>query len=205
MKPSERRALQEKKRAQMEAEWNEKKASFEKSDTQGESSEPYQYSEQPAVPQSKNSKPYKRKEGFFQSHVRLITFIISTALVIFVLGPIGIDMLIASRNSQTVTDKEDIGINAVCAIYDRGGRITWDYFDNYNYTDYSSRKSGKRTREYPIKGSRLVLRVQGDFKGKKIYYVHLIDYVGEGDGIDTYVDVLVEDPRDFFEATMKEQ
>ena len=190
MKPSERRAMQEQKRAQMETEWNDKKVAEEHSDINDAS-------------HNRDGKPYKRREGFFQSHIRLITFIISSALVLFVLGPLGIDMLIASRNAQTVTDKKDITINEVCAIYNRGGRITWDYFDDYNYTDYSSRKNGKRTREYPIKGSSLILRVQGEYRGDKIYYVHLIDYSGKGDGVDQYVDVLVEDPRDFFEATMK--
>lgn len=185
----------------MEAEWNEKRVSEEHGGVSGT----YQNTEQASAPEKQNGRPYKRKEGFFQSHIRLITFIISSALVLFVLGPLGIDMLIASRNAQTVTDKKDITVNEVCAIYNRGGRITWYYFDDYNYTDYSSRKNGKRTREYPIKGSSLVLRVQGEYRGDKIYLVHLIDYSGNGDGVDQYVDVLTEDPRDFFEATMKEK
>ena len=188
MKPSERRALQEAKRAQKIAELNEK--------------EPINENEGSVHAPSEQAKPYKRREGFFQSNVRLITFIIASALVLFVLGPLGIDMLIASRNAQTVSNKQDISINAVCAIYDKGGRITWDYFDNYNYTDYSDKSNGVRTREYPIKDSRLVLRVQGDADSNYFHYARLIDYTGDGDGVDQYIDVLIEDPRDFFEATM---
>ena len=200
MKPSERRALQEAKRAQKIVELNEKESTTDN----GAPEEPtYEYKND-ASATKENAKPYKRREGFFQSNVRLITFIIAGALVLFVLGPLGIDMLIASRNAQTVSNKQDISINAVCAIYDKGGNITWDYFDNYNYTDYSDKSNGVRTREYPIKDSRLVLRVQGDADSNHFVYARLIDYTGNGDGVDQYIDVLIEDPRDFFEATMND-
>ncbi len=180
MKPSERRALKEEKLRQTEdkTENSYVNDNFEAAETE--------------------ETPYKRKEGFFQAHIRLITFIITATLVLTVLGPLGVDMLVASRNNKTVDNMKDIDIETVYAIYDNATVIEWKNFRNFNYTDYSyDNKDGKYiVREYPVSSSRLVLKVGGSSLDPHPDYAQLIDYrTGK------YVNVLIEDPRDFVKGS----
>ena len=205
MKPSERRALEAEKRARAEAEARERELTREREDSYAYAQAPVEEPDSP--PQNDTSTPmaeevkYKRKEGFFQSHVRLITFIITTALVVFVLGPLGIDMLVAARNDKTVQNKEDMSMSAVYSVHDSAELIEWKHFSKFNYTDYSGDyKTGNyRIREYPIKGSSLMLKVGGPEIKNRPDYVYLIDYeTGE------YIDVLLDDPREFVKSKEQE-
>lgn len=194
MKPSEKRAFEAEKRRIAEeraaSEMQEQEVTSTVTDTpQGsEDAKPY--------------KPYKRKEGFFQSHIRLITFIITATLVLTVLGPLGIDMLVAAKKDKVVNNKNDMGITTVYSIYDNADVIEWKNFRNFNYTDYSyDAKNGEYyVREYPISNSRLVLKVGGSSLNPQPDYVYLIDYrSGE------HIDVLKDDPRDFVRSTEQEK
>jgi len=197
MKPSEKRALREAKlREAEEAAKKEVEEAILRDDAAAlvteDSSRPTDGLEPSSVEQERV--PYRRREGFFQAHVRLITFIITATLVMTVLGPLGIDMLVASKNNPTVTDRKDMEMATVFLIHDNAATIEWKNFKNFNYTDYSyENRSGKFTvREYPIANSRLVLKVGGSSLSAFPEYIQLIDYrSGE------YVNVLVEDPRDF--------
>lgn len=188
MKPSEKRALREQKLREDE----------ELAQTQLSESIEFETPEAPHPQTDGNapqeSKPYKRKEGFFQSHIRLITFIITATLVMTVLGPLGIDMLVASKNNKGVTNLKDMDIETVYLIHDNASIIQWKNFEKFNYSDLSyDSKTGKYfVREYPIANSDLVLKVGGPSTKTHPDYAQLIDYrSGE------YVNVLVDDPRDF--------
>ena len=182
MKPSEKRALRE---AQMRAAEEKAKAVPEAEEkTEAESVEE-------TVPEHR---PYKRKEGFFQAHVRLITFIITAVLVMTVLGPLGIDMLVASKNNKGVTNRKDMAIETVYLVHDNAAIIEWKNFDKFNYSDlsYESKTGRYIVREYPIANSRLVLKVGGPDSKVHPEFIQLIDYRSG-----QYVNVLLDDPRDF--------
>ena len=187
MKPSEKRALREQKLKAAEERASEVEVKAEA-----------EVEEQVPSREGGEDKPYRRKEGFFGAHIRLITFIITATLCLTVLGPLGIDMLVASKNNKGVTDLKDMEINTVYLIHDNASVIEWKNFKNFNYTDYSyENDSGKYTvREYPIANSRLVLKVGGPNSKNRPEFIQLIDYkTGE------YVNVLVDDPRDYVSKT----
>ena len=196
MKPSEIRAMREAKLREAEEEARKKaeEVNSPKASAQVEDKPEALGALEPEQKPEEERKPYKRKEGFFQAHVRLITFIITAALVMTVLGPLGIDMLVASKNNNSVTNLKDMDIDTVYLIHDNAAGIEWKNFKNFNYTDYSYENSsgGYTVREYPIANSRLVLKVGGPSLKSFPEYIQLIDYrSGE------YVNVLVDDPRDF--------
>ncbi|MBP3375330.1 MAG: hypothetical protein J6L83_01030 [Clostridia bacterium] len=193
MKPSERRALEAEKRAQREAEARERELTAEKKeDTQKD--QPLAEEGDGAPEIKADEKPYRRKEGFFQSHIRLITFIITATLILTVFGPLGVDMLVAAKNDKIVNNKEDISIETVYKIYDLYDSVHWGSFKNFNYTDYSDKVEGNLVyeREYPVKDSRLVVKAGGSSMSDKPEYIYLIDY---RDGI--LIDLKKEDPRDY--------
>ena len=187
MKPSERRALRQAELAAKMAEEQNKSA---------------EQTDETAVKRkrffARKESQSSRKEGFFQANVRLITFII-TAAVVIVLGPWGIDMLIASeKQTHSVTDRKDISVEEVYAVHDYASQIKWTYFDKFNYEDHSYYTNWEKyiVREYKVAGTRLVLKVGGPQKLKYPQFVQLIDY-DTGD----YVDVLAENPRHFVNKT----
>lgn len=199
MKPSERRALEAEKRSQREAKTHEKELTKNANKSETENDIPTdvtgETSAEEYIPQRKEGdKPYKRKEGFFQSHIRLITFIITATLVLTVLGPLGVDMIVAAKNDKIVNNKEDISITTIYSVYDNAEIIEWKNFRNFNYTDFSydSDTGTYQVREYPVNSSRLVLKVGGPALSNRPDYIYLIDY-RTGEKIDVYR----EDPRDY--------
>ncbi len=203
MKPSEKRALEAEKRAQREAAERERELEREAKRTKKEEELP----ESDTIGNTEQASPddnltgYKRKEGFIQSHIRLITFIVTSALVLFVLGPLGIDMLVASKNDKIVNNKEDISIETVYKIYDLYDSIHWGSFKNFNYTDYSDKVEGILVyeREYPVKNSRLVVKAGGSSMSDRPEYIYLIDYKNG-----KRIDLKKEDPRGYVKSMDQE-
>ena len=197
MKPSEIRAMREAKLRESEEaakrEAEEAALREQKATLKSESSPESEMSYEPASTEPQRV-PYKRKEGFFQAHVRLITFIITATLVMTVLGPLGIDMLVSSKNNKGVTNRKDMEMSTVYLVHDNAAIIEWKNFDNFNYSDLSYEHQNGRyiVREYPIANSRLVLKVGGPDSRVHPEYIQLIDYRSG-----QYVNVLVDDPRDF--------
>ena len=191
MKPSERRALEAERRAQKEAEAREIELTSKKKE-EASNEQPITVEGAPNI--NTDEKPYVRKEGFFQSHIRLITFIITATLIITVFGPLGVDMLVAKKNDKIVNNKEDISIETVYKIYDLYDSVQWGSFKNFNYTDYSDKIEGTLIyeREYPVKDSRLVVKAGGSSLSDKPEYIYLIDY---RDGV--RIDLKKEDPRNY--------
>ena len=216
MKPSERRALEEEKRRQKEAADREKlleaKAkrqmvndsrqapiNDEKERRGGDRS----YIKLPEEEIEVKGDGYHR-ESFFGSHVRLITFIITMALVLTVLGPWGIDLLVnKSRAGWNQTgenaDLPYITIKQVISLSNKGSSITWEMLDGYNCEDYSTEKNGKTNynRKYSIaEDSNLCLEVIGYTDTGKPDIVRLIDY-NSPEGMSSHIDIRKESAEDF--------
>ena len=191
MKPSEKRALEAEKRRRAE-------------EIRLRSENPEETSEDVSLRslQQTERNTSQHREGFIQSHIRLITFFVTVILVIFVLSPIGIDLFIANRRDKSVSGGENMTLNTVYAIHDNADNMKWSYLEKYSYTDYSyDSKNGKYlVREYSIADSRLVLKVGGSSVGTALDYAHLINY-STGD----YIDVLKNDPRDFVKSIEQEE
>lgn len=188
MKPSERRALEAEKRAQKEAAEREKalenqaekaekarsKSNTEaKTDAAEETERVNMNAEYRKLPKEEievKGDGYHR-ESFFGNHVKLITFIISAVLVFTVIGPWGIDQLVAKSRAdiygEEVENRIDLTVDGVITLADMGEELLWETLANLNYTDYSFEKEGITThiREYSVKGTNLVLRVGGTEKG----------------------------------------
>ena len=187
MKPSERRALEAEKRAQKEAEARERELELQAKKSGGDKPIDKTAPQQPTDSERVDpNAPYKKlpeeeievqgdgyhREGFFSSHVRLITFIITLTLVLTVLGPWGIDQLISRKRNdyagEDVSDKRNMTVEELIDIADKGMNMRWsdlsafNYKDcSYNYKDKSTGKSGTYyIREYSISDD-LVLKVHG--------------------------------------------
>ncbi len=198
MKPSEKRAL----KAQQAAEKSEsaEKVSSPKEAQAASAPEPSEIKSKEKS--SSEQTKYKRKEGFFQSHVRLITFIITASIILTIFGPLGIDLIIRNKKAYVVDNKQYISLESVYTVHDNADRIKWKNFNKFNYSDYSyDSDSGKYyIREYPVKGTGLVLRVGGADMTRAPDYVYLIDY-NKGNRID----ILKDDPKEFIEGYSEAQ
>lgn len=164
MKPSERRALEAEKKAQKEAEEREKELETRVDNIPSNN--------------SLNDSQRSRKEGFVQSNVRIITFVICLLFLI----PIclfGVDTLVKKKRGETVTNKDTLTMENVYFLAEQGNQITWGYFERYNYTDRSISHQGVTTvvREYDVSGTELTVRVVGNNIAKGYPdQVRLIDY-----------------------------
>lgn len=201
MKPSERRALEAEKRARQAAEFRERELQKE-----ARVAEKRDKKTKPTLPEApvedytakiNEDATYKKlpegeievkgdgihREGFFSNHARLIAFIITAALVLFVLGPLGVDMLVAhSRSSWNGNEKggdKTMTVTDLVALSQKGENIEWDDLDGYKYTDNSYTKEKKTTynHKYDIAESNdLCLEVIGSDDSDKPEIVRLIDY-----------------------------
>ena len=181
---AEKRAMREAAERERELEERAKKPSRNDCEDRSEHERTNTYTEY-AKPSEEdievNGDGYHR-EGFFHSHIRLITFIITATLLLTVVGPWGIDKLVDSTREEIfgkdVETKSTLTLSAVQLLSDMGDDVGWSSLENFNYTDYSFEKEGKTTivREYEIEGTTLVLRVGGTSLSASPDYVRLIDY-----------------------------
>ena len=162
MKPSERRALREleaQKKNSVEVEIEEGTTVFEDNPSTAE-------------PKKRNKKEKSildddvismRREGFIQSNVKLITFII--CMVVF-LGAATIIPLVHWLDHRTeVKGETPMKLEDVISISSKKKFISWDDFEGYVYTDQSSGKV--REHMYLISGTDYVLMVSGPKSDKK--------------------------------------
>lgn len=225
MKPSERRALEAEKRAQKEAEARER-------ELQKKTSKTKKYSEYNAELGHNNEVESERvdtnaeyrklpeeeievkgdgyhREGFFGSHIRLITFIITLTLVLTVLGPWGIDKLVSIKRNdydgKDVTDKKNMTVAELIEIADKGVNLRWSDLDGFNYTDlsynYKDEKTKKKAtyyiRDYAV-GEGLVLKVQGYSVSGAPGYAQL--YLYKDDGSEYLPDIRTDDVEAFLKS-----
>ena len=201
MKPSERRALEAEKRARKEAEARERELQkaarkAEKSDCAPVQDQSFDIPQYESTPKSDSgassvnygtdeSIPAKRKkkkddglhkESFFSNNARLIAFIITTAVALFVIGPLGYDIYLNVRDAQSkgtqVEGKGEMTVEALIDLAEYGEQITWSSMESFTYTEYS----GGDVREFVVEGTSLTVRVGKSKNSKYPEYVRLINY-----------------------------
>ena len=133
---------------------------------------------------------YERREGFIQSHIRIITFICCT--VVFICVAVAWLLFRDSNQIKGETNKSDITMLNVYGISEKKADITWADFALYNYNDQSYSEAVKR--EYKIADSDYVVWVGGKNTEGKPEYVYLINM-----STSQHIDLTNDDPRDFVE------
>ncbi len=195
MKPSERRALEAEKRAQKLAEMRErelakeaKKAEKEDRNTSVDKDAPPRenrgmdpeatYKKLPEEEIKVTGDGYHR-ESFFSNHVQLIAFIITTAVVLFVVGPLGYDIYLNIKDAQNQAMKVEgkaMTIEDLNYIIDHADEIGWSSLTKFKHSDYGDE------REFSIDGTALTLRVGKSKTSDYPEYMRLIHY-GSGEYI----------------------
>ena len=190
MKPSERRALEAEKRAKKEAEEREREIQRALREAEKQTDKIQISREESAEPdlgginrEDTYEKLSKKKtnakadgyhrESFWSNHSRLIAFIITTVVVLFVVGPLGYDIYLNVRDAQGQGNKVEgkpLTVEDVYYIAENADAIKWTSFEKFNYTDYGGE------REFAIEGTDLTLRVGKAQDSAYPEYVRLIHY-----------------------------
>ena len=202
MKPSERRALMEEKNRMREE-------ASSASQTENLSSNESQFPEDLSdcdvkanhTLKNKNGKTIldddvesMRKEGFFQSHVKLITFIITVSLLFMLIGPFSVIRIVEMvEESRHFRDGETLTVEQIKIIANNKPMITWSDFDGYSYEDQSTKTT--TVREYYVKEDGYSLVVRGPKSDTKFPdNVHLMYSDDNGT---TFIDLRTEDIKGF--------
>ena len=172
MKPSERRAMKQQERLQTEE---------QKSNAKKESIS-------------------TRKEGFIQSHIRLLTFIGCMIILVWIVFPFSISGIIDMFSGSDELAKIDI--EYVVGISEKGEEISWEYFEKYEYTDMSYEVDGAEyvKREYPISSSNLVLWVGGATDAGRPDFVYLVDY-----STSDHIDIRTENVKEYLNQIQQQK
>ena len=192
MKPSERRALREQKQQELQ---NPTGVVTEQTEQTVQTGEMHK------------DDCSSRKQGLWQTHPKLITFI-SCLLVFFIFfGPYNvwdvIEQIEQKRQMKNITDTY-IPMNTVYHLSEMGAGIDWIHFEKYYYTDMSYEINGEEhvKREYYVgdndKSSGYIIWVGGTTLDESPEYVYLIDYEGTGD----VIDIRRENAAKFVEQTI---
>lgn len=213
MKPSERRALEAEKRARQAAEWREKeleKAAKKEAKKEGRV---YQPPKEPTDTERVDTNaPYTKlpeeeidvkgdgyhRESFWSNHVHLIAFIVSTVVVLFVIGPLGYDIYL--NVSDYLEGKGDIEgklmtESELLALADKGESLTWRELEAYEHTTMS----GGEVIEIYIDDLDLTLRAIRTDKNAKPDIVTLIHY-GNGTRVEDIRFTKREDIESFIDS-----
>ena len=197
MKPSERRALEAEKRAQKLAEMRERELAKEAKNAEKQRENKSNDFAEPAR-ESKNGRiapeaTYKNlpeeeikvtgdgyhRESFFSNYARLIAFIITTAVVLFVVGPLGYDIYLNikdARDQATQVEGKAMTIEDLNYIIDHADEIGWSNLTKFTHSDYGDE------REFAIDGTAITLRVGKSKTSDYPEYMRLIHY-GSGEYI----------------------
>ncbi len=190
MKPSERRALRD-LQAQKE---NERAENTEKRHDQ--------------APEIKDNKPHKaskkrksildddvvsmRKEGFFQSRVKTITFI--ACISIFLVFGILITIIPVIRRQDKTYGEVQMTLEDAGRIALKKQYITWDDFNNYIYKDQSTRETRQHLYIIKYEEDTYVIMVTGP-KSDKRYPDNVIFYNTKAGS--AYIDLTTDDFAEF--------
>ncbi len=199
MKPSERRALREQQNISQDEENQENSIEMDtpKEDNQATQETKYETKYEPR--HEKNVKT--SKEGFVSSHIRIITFIVCISLFLIFMGPWSIYRLQEKFSNKDVTDKENITMNYVYGLSDKGGNVVWSDFKDFNYADqsYDTNSGVFIKREYQIAKTNYMLWVGGRGNISSPEYVYLIN---EDTG--KQINILDKKAQDFVEGQTEE-
>ena len=201
MKPSERRAMKEQKNNLSEEPKTEAENGASEFQTAYEDDytiEKNSYGETV----SDSGEEGLHREGFVQSHIRLITFIVCIGVFLALFGPwsyFKIRDAIESSNRME-NDLTDISMMNVYGISEKGEGVTWSDFSNYNYEDQSYDHEGGRyiRRQYNIKDSVFFIWVGGSTSQGIPDYVYLIN----GD-TGAMIEMREESAEDFVEGRIE--
>ncbi len=210
MKPSERRALmEEKNRMREEASATESISSNESDITEDLADYDIKSNHTIKSKKGKNiiddDSVSTRKEGFFQSNVKLITFIITVSLLFVLIGPFSIIRII-----EVVEENRHYKDGATMTIEDIGGiaahktMISWSDFDGYGYEDQSTKKT--KVREYYVAERGYFLVVRGSDKDGN--YPDSVHFMYSDENGTTVIDLRTDNLKEFLatiEAANKEE
>ena len=198
MKPSEKRALLEKKRMEKEAEALRRESEDMQAthediapavDGQAEPSELFEKAARP-------KRQRRQRESFFSRHVMIIAALITSIAVIggVVFGIDALARFVDDNKTVVVDDKIDIDIESVYILHDNFYSAQWKHLVDFNYEDFSYTKKGGKyiLREYPVADSTLVLKVGGPEESAMPDFMYLIDYDNK-----LRIDISIDDPRYF--------
>lgn len=193
MKPSERRALEAEKRAQKEAEYHEKELEKQAKKAAKKAGAAYQ----PPVPEKQpldteridTSVTYTKlpeeeikvkgdgyhRESFWSNNSRIIAFIVTTVVVLFVVGPLGYDLYLNIGDyleSANAVKGKDMTAMDVLTLAEKGDNLTWNDLLAYEHTSLD----GGETIEITIDGTNITLRAQRSGENTVPDSVRLISY-----------------------------
>lgn len=193
MKPSERRALEAEKRAREAAAYREKELEKQAKKAAKKAGVEYQppvtekqptdteridtnatYTKLPEEEIKVKGDGYHR-ESFWSNNARIIAFIVTTVVVLFVVGPLGYDLYLnigdyledANSVKGAVMKTED-----VIALAYKGDKLTWNELLVYEHTSLE----GGQVIEIAIDGTNITLRAEKSGKNTVPDAVRLICY-----------------------------
>ena len=193
MKPSERRALDEAKRAREAAEYREKeleKQARKAAKKEGKVYQPPQTPKQPADTEridmnaTYTKLPEKEievkgdgyhRESFWSNNARIIAFIVTTVVVLFVIGPLGYDLYLNIGDyleSSNDVKGAVMTSNDVLTLADKGTKLTWNELLAYEHTSLDS----GQIIEIAVDGTNITLRAERTGKNSIPDAVRLICY-----------------------------
>lgn len=210
MKPSERRALLEKKRAEKEAEAQRRAEAETWTENESESLVTDDHGDEDCTDKAEKAEIQEqtvKKEGFLSKYSMLIAAVVTSFVVLggVIFGVDYVRYYYGRYNQHTVYDDGvDISMSEVNVLHDNFYDVKWRHLEGFNYTDYSYTKKGGKyiLREYPIAGTDLVLRVGGPESQKEPDFIYVRSYEPS-----EYIDISVDDPSYFFDErgyTVKE-
>ncbi len=215
MKPSERRALEAEKRARQAAEWREKELEKEAKKAAKKAGVEYQpkkpeptdterintdaeYTKLPEGEIEVKGDGYHR-ESFWSNHVRLIAFIVTTVVVLFVIGPLGYDIYLNVKDyKENGARVEGIQMTEadLIALAEKGDKLTWKDLEAY---EHKSSNGGKAMEIYVEELGLTVTVERYETDNVYPYFVRLIHYAN-GTFIDDIRFVKREDIESFIDS-----
>lgn len=193
MKPSERRALDAERRAREAAEWREKeleKQAKKQAKKNGTPPPPPKKQETADTERVNMDATYQKlpekeievkgdgyhRESFFSNNARIIAFIVTTVVVLFVVGPLGYDIYLNIKDHQSSSSAvqgKAMTADDVVSLAKKGSGLTWDELAAYEHTGISD-----ETIEISIEGTGIILQVERAKGNARPEIVRLIDYNG---------------------------
>ena len=193
MKPSERRALEAEKRARQAAEYREKeleKQAKREAKRAGTAYKPPIPEKQPAdTERIDTNATYEKlpeeeikvkgdgyhRESFWSNNSRIIAFVLTTVVVLFLCGPLGYDLYL--NIGDYLEGANDIKGKAMTAedllsLADRGDELTWSELLAYEHVSLD----GGQAIEIAVGDTNITLRAQKDDKKATPESVRLICY-----------------------------
>ena len=191
MKPSERRALDAERKAREAAEWREKeleKQAKKQAKKDGTPPPPPKKQETADTERMNMDATYQKlpekeievkgdgyhRESFFSNHVQLIAFIVTTVVVLFVVGPLGYDIYLNIQDYRDgVNDVQGKAMTGedVVTLAKKGSGLTWSELVAYEHSSISD-----ETIDISIAGTGIVLHVERAKDNGRPNIVRLIDY-----------------------------